>query len=117
MKVTGNATPNPAVATEITSENSVAKAKGIDKARDTEAASGAHSSAAARAGSHVEISDKARMMQKATELVRQMPEVRADRVAQLKKSIGDGSYHVDSAALADKLLDEHLNTDFGKNNV
>ncbi len=75
------------------------------------------SAAAIGSSSHVEISDKARLMQKAAEAVRQAPEVRSDRVAALKKSISEGTYRVDSEAVADKLVDEHLQSFFGKNSL
>ena len=67
--------------------------------------------------SSVEISDGARLMQKARELAHTFPASRADRVSALKKSIQDGTYKVDAEALAEKILDEHLASDFGKNNL
>lgn len=67
--------------------------------------------------SMIEISDNAKLMKRATEIVMQSPDVRADRVASLKKSIQDGSYKVDSAKIADRLVDEHLATDLGRNNI
>lgn len=115
MKVTSNAPPNPGLASELSTENTVGKAKATDKLRESGQTSSV--SSAASSGSQVEISDKARMLQKANEMVRQMPDIRADRVAELKKKIGDGSYKVDSASVADRLVDEHLLSDFGKNNL
>lgn len=117
MKVTGNAPPNPGLTSEISSENSVQKAKSTDKIKAAQSSEIGLDSSVARSGSQVEISDTARLMQKATEVIRAMPEIRQDRISQIKKSIADGSYKVDTLALADKLLTEHLSTDFGKNNV
>lgn len=67
--------------------------------------------------SNVEISDNARLMKQAADLARQAPDVRSERVAALKEAIAAGTYKVDSARVADRLIDEHLNTDFGKNNL
>lgn len=67
--------------------------------------------------STVQISDQALLMKEARELVHALPDVRAEKVSDLKKRIADGSYRIDSAAIADKLLDEHLATSFGKNNL
>jgi negative regulator of flagellin synthesis FlgM len=69
------------------------------------------------AGSTVEISDTARLLQKATDLVKQTPDVRQDRIQALKKSIADGTYRVDSPSLADRILEEHLGSHFGKNSI
>lgn len=70
-----------------------------------------------RSGASVEISDNARLMQKAMQAARSAPNARAEKVAQLKKGILEGSYKVDSAKVADRLVDEHLGTDFGKNSL
>ena len=69
------------------------------------------------AGRTSEISDNARLMQHATEIANAAPDVRKDKVEALKKAIASGTYHVDSAAIADKLVDEHLSSDFGKNKL
>ena len=65
----------------------------------------------------IEISDNARLMRKATEVVQNSPDIRADKVAALKKAIQDGSYKVDSEKVAEKVLEEHLGADFGKNRL
>ena len=69
------------------------------------------------AGATVEISDNAKFMAQAKELAMKSPDVRADKVANLKKSIRDGSYQVDSRDLADKILQDHFENDFGKNRI
>lgn len=70
-----------------------------------------------KAGASVEISDNARLMNKAKELAMKAPDMRADKVAALKKGIREGSYQVDSAGLADRILQDHLDHDFGKNRI
>lgn len=67
--------------------------------------------------SNVEISDGALLMRQASEIAKNSPDIRADKVAALKAQIQNGSYRVDAKAVADKLVDEHLGADFGKNNL
>jgi negative regulator of flagellin synthesis FlgM len=52
----------------------------------------------------VEISSHARDLTRARQAVDDVPDVRADRVAQIKKSIEDGTYSVSPALLAKKML-------------
>ncbi len=42
------------------------------------------------------------------QVVREIPEVRQDRVDELRDRIGQGRYAVDADALAERLLDEAL---------
>ena len=66
-------------------------------------------------GASVEISEHAQLMKQASEIARNTPDIRRDKVEMLKKSIKDGTYQVESSKIADRLVDEHLRTDFGKN--
>jgi negative regulator of flagellin synthesis FlgM len=54
------------------------------------------------------ISSKSKEFVQAKALAHEAPDVRADKVAELKRKISDKSYHVDPGAVADKLVDEHL---------
>lgn len=65
----------------------------------------------------VEISDATRMMRQALQVAHEAPSERVDKVSALKELIRDGKYHVDADKIADKLVDEHLNSDFGKNSL
>ena len=109
MKVT-NHTPSQAEAlaqSKATEKSDKAKAtgKGIDATR---------TGAAAGARENVQISEQARMMQRANEIANSVPDFRADKVAALKQSIQNGTYKVDAREIADRLVDEHLK-DFDKN--
>ena len=53
----------------------------------------------------VEISDRSRELARARQAVDAAPDVRADRVAELKKRIEDGTYSVSPELLARKLLE------------
>jgi len=108
MKVNQNPSPQTTLI-DSTKATEKAKSKGDVQAN---AAAGA-----ARDTANVEISENARLMQKAAEVAKGAPDVRADKIAALKKAIADGTYQVSADKLAEKILDEHLATDFGKNNV
>jgi negative regulator of flagellin synthesis FlgM len=54
----------------------------------------------------VEISAESRDLARAQEAVEAAPDVRADKVEQIKQSIADGTYSVPPEALARKLLGE-----------
>ncbi|NBX92355.1 MAG: flagellar biosynthesis anti-sigma factor FlgM [Proteobacteria bacterium] len=108
MKVSNNVPMNPQVIEK--SKESTPQAK---TALDTDR-SGV---GGARSGASVEISERAKLMKQAMETAQNTPDIRRDKVEMLKKSIREGTYHVDSAAIADRLVDEHLRNDFGKNTL
>jgi len=60
------------------------------------------------AGDRVEFSAQSREMQKIRDILEATPEVRAEKVAALKKQIEEGTYEVKSDALADKMLYETI---------
>ncbi|MEO5971228.1 MAG: flagellar biosynthesis anti-sigma factor FlgM [Bdellovibrionia bacterium] len=55
-----------------------------------------------------DISSKSKDFANAKAVANNAPDVRADKIAELKRRIADKSYKVDSAAVADKLVDDHL---------
>jgi|APCry1669190691_1035309.scaffolds.fasta_scaffold01221_4 negative regulator of flagellin synthesis FlgM len=59
---------------------------------------------------NVEISSRAKELAQAKELASSAPDVRVDRVAQLKKQIAEGNYHVSSEDIADRMVEDHLRT-------
>ncbi|WP_213876109.1 flagellar biosynthesis anti-sigma factor FlgM [Pseudomonas sp. dw_358] len=59
---------------------------------------------AVSSGEPVTLSDGAQQLQKITDKLNDQPTVNSARVAALKQSIADGSYQVDSAKVAGKLL-------------
>lgn len=74
------------------------RSRGIDTATKT-----SESMAPAKA----EISDKARDLAKAYAVASATPDVREDRIAELKKRIASGDYKIDSDKVADKMISEH----------
>jgi len=53
-----------------------------------------------------EAGGKARLIEKAREVVYQTPEVRPEKVARLKEAIERGAYEIDAEKLADIILKE-----------
>jgi len=56
----------------------------------------------------VELSSRAKDLQRAVEIVRATPEVRADKVAALKEKVDSGTYEVDSKQVASKMIVDSL---------
>ena len=57
--------------------------------------------------SRVNLSERAQQMNKAKEIASK-PSFDSDKVARLQGMIDNGTYKVDSAAVADRLVDSHL---------
>jgi negative regulator of flagellin synthesis FlgM len=55
-------------------------------------------------GDHVTLTDSARALQKIEEAVAKAPVVNSQKVAAVKHSVNSGSYQIDAARVADKLL-------------
>ena len=56
----------------------------------------------------VELSAESKEMQKIYEVLKSTPDVRAEKVSELKKQVQEGSYQVDSGAVAEKMIKESL---------
>jgi flagellar biosynthesis anti-sigma factor FlgM len=56
----------------------------------------------------VELSTQSKVIKKINDVLEVTPEVRADRVEELKKLVQKGRYEVDSEALAEKMLKESI---------
>ena len=112
MKVTTN-TPPQVTANQAANQSEIEKTKSAAKANP---ASGAFSSIA-KSGTAVDLSDEARLFQMGSRFVAGLPDLQNPKLAAIKKSVADGTYRVDSSAIAEKLLDDHFATDFGKNNL
>jgi len=52
----------------------------------------------------IQLSPKSRLMQKASEVVYQTPEVRPEKVAGLQEAVQQGAYEVDSQKVANSLI-------------
>ena len=81
----------------ISSSHNSAQTNTIKNNSDTTAKS-------ASAGEPVQLSKDARQLQSLTDKIAAQPQVNAEKVAQLKQAIAEGSYQIDNQRVADKLL-------------
>jgi negative regulator of flagellin synthesis FlgM len=65
---------------------------------------GTAAAATAQSGDHVTLTDSARTLQRIEEAVAKTPVVNAGKVAAVKQAIGAGTYKIDPARVADKLI-------------
>ncbi len=56
----------------------------------------------------VEISAQSKEIKKINDVLEMTPDVRADRVAELKKLVQEDRYRVDSETLAEKMIDQSI---------
>lgn len=83
------------------------KAKGPNKIGSEKSAKAEKSDSPANPAK-VDLSDRAQMMQKAKEIASNNS-IDEAKVARLQKLIDNGEYKTDAAAIADRLVDDHLN--------
>jgi len=62
-------------------------------------------------GAGREISRKAQELQNARKALKDIPDVREDKVARLKKQIENGTYEIDAEETAEKMIKESLTND------
>ena len=95
-KISGYSTPEPLAPIKGSNSSSVA-----DKLPSDTSATAASSS---QTGDHVTLTDSARSLQKLSQAVAQAPDVDAAKVASIKQAVNSGTYQVDAASVAKKLL-------------
>ncbi len=104
---------NPVQGSEI---SQAGKAKAANKSDKAESAAKAAESARSGGADSVkaELSSRgkelAKDMAKAKEVASGAPDIREEKVAELKRRIAAGKYNVSPEAIADKMVDEHLKT-------
>lgn len=94
---------NPVQNSELSKTNKsdrTAKADEIAKKRGREIHSGD--------GGSAEISSKGKEFARAREIAAKSPDVREEKIAELRRRIAEGKYSVDNKAVADRLVDEHI---------
>src|SRR4051812_11136549 len=62
---------------------------------------------------NAQISSKARDAAKVKDVAANAPDVREEKIAELKRRIADGKYGVNAEAVADRMVDDHLRTGIG----
>jgi len=56
----------------------------------------------------VVLSPKAKEVQEATKLIKELPDIREDKVAKLKEQVDQGTYRIDGKKIAFKMLKESI---------
>ena len=59
----------------------------------------------------VELSDMGKRVQEANKQLENIPDIREDKVAQLKEQVENGTYEIDAEKVADKMLRDSLLND------
>lgn len=100
-----NSAATPATAARTGNAQSSGKAETIEpQAKQPTAVAAEQAANTGKSGESVQLSKEAQQLQKVGEKLRDVPTVDTERVAQLKQAITDGTYQVDSARVASKLL-------------
>ena len=112
MKV-NNSTSNPIASGESTGSHQAGRAADAKKTDRTSAAQNTGPGKAlennrSNALENTTISPQSREFAQAKVAAAEAPDVREDRIAELKKRIDENNYDVDSKAVADRLVDDHL---------
>ncbi len=81
------------------------KSKGPTKSSEENSVSGATTG-----GARADISSKARDMATAKAVATSAPDVREDRIAELRRRIDAGQYNVDPDAVAERMMKDHAQT-------
>lgn len=108
----GNNTPQGSDATEVKHpRRHAASASGEvsqPETRSSQSVKHAHHHPVQHPDAKTEISNKSREFGHAKQVASAAPDIREDRVHDLKRRIADRSYKVDHDAIADRMVDEHL---------
>ncbi|NDD91776.1 flagellar biosynthesis anti-sigma factor FlgM [bacterium] len=112
MKISSN-NSNATVQNKSVQSGDAAAASAAKRTERSEASRAVAASNADISSAKTEISGKAREFAKAKEVAGQAPDVREDRIAELKAKIAAGNYKVNAQAIADRMVDEHLSSGIG----
>ncbi len=63
-----------------------------------------------RESDSVEMSESGSLFQAALTAVKDVPDIRTEAVAPIQKEMDDGSYHRDEHEVAEKIVQDHVNT-------
>ena len=111
MKISSNS--NPTVQNKTISSSEAAASAATKRGEKSESAKAVAAKNIDAGSAKAEISDKAREFAKVKSAAAEAPEVREDKVAELKAKIASGNYKVNAQAIADRMVDEHLFSGIG----
>src|SRR5579885_3061154 len=100
---TGN---NPAHGTEVSSTRKGGHVESLRSKVGERAASAERAEEGSDA--KAEISERGREFARVKHAATSAPDVREEKIAELKRRIAAGKYHVDADAVADRMVDEHI---------
>jgi negative regulator of flagellin synthesis FlgM len=109
MKVTQSGN-SPVQSSESKKAGRATVAQKAEGAKKTDGASKSEAARTVPGSARAEISGKAKEMVKAKSVAEATPDVREDKIAELKRRIEAGTYAVEPEAIADKMFDEHMAT-------
>jgi negative regulator of flagellin synthesis FlgM len=69
--------------------------------------------AADKGGAQASISAKAKDFVQARSIASDAPDIREEKIAELKRRIASGGYKVDADEIADRMVDEHIKSGIG----
>jgi negative regulator of flagellin synthesis FlgM len=92
--------------------NETAKTYGAERSERGERARRGESVSASDSAK-AEISERARDLARAKSVAGSTPDVREEKIAELKRRIASGNYSVDSDKVADRMVDDHLHMGIG----
>ncbi|OFZ78238.1 MAG: flagellar biosynthesis anti-sigma factor FlgM [Bdellovibrionales bacterium RIFOXYD1_FULL_53_11] len=104
MRVSQSTANNPAKSNEASGSRKTERASQAQGAKKTDKTG----KSAGASDANTEISTKGREFAKAKAVAADAPDIREQKIAELKKRIAEGKYKIDEKAVADKMVDEHI---------
>jgi negative regulator of flagellin synthesis FlgM len=99
---------NPTQNNESVNAKQSGRANAAQEAKKSEKTTASESDRSTHSGARTEISAKAKEFAAAKAAATEAPDVREDKVSDLKRRIADGSYKIDTESVADRMVDDHL---------
>jgi negative regulator of flagellin synthesis FlgM len=100
---------NTAASSELSSSRKLDKAAKPEKAQNSNGAA----AKVVNTDAKTDISSKAKEMSQAKAVADGTPDVREEKIAELRKKISEGKYKVDANAIADRMVDDHASSGIG----
>lgn len=98
-------------ASDLRDARAAQRAQKMQGPREMESAGASQASHYANESANTTLSARGKEYSRAKEIAQSAPDIREEKIAELKKRIAAGKYQVDSEALAEKIWNEHLKTE------
>jgi len=85
--------------------------KAAEKSAEQNSTAQANSAAKSSVASNVKWSSEAKLANEALAIAKAAPDTRADKVATIKAAVANGTYKVDSKAVADRMIERSIEDD------